>query len=662
MADSFYRARFGIRAAPFQLTPDPAFYFDNAEHRRVLSELSAALAHGADLVAVSGEIGTGKTTLCGTLIDQLAYDGFATARVVSTQLDADDLLFAAATAFGVGRRELPAAAAASLQRWLLAMANERRRAVLLVDEAQHLDPSALQTLQQLAAMRPLGTSVLQVVLAGQPELATTLASATMRPLAAALGAHSRIAPLDLAGTRGYIEHRLQMAGWTGTPVITDDAFEAVFQSTRGVPRRINLLCNRLLLASYIADGASIDGEAVRSAAGDLRAECGDSVPAGLSPAAATPRQRPPKPRPEGPWWCVVDGQSDHLQAAALMRAMAGHDGLQPVQLVRVRDNDALQRHGAAFAALSVAPHRLGLPAQRALPVARVVAATEALIARERPRGVVVFGGSEAAAACAFAARDSGAALVHMEADRHGRADTDLAQVFTDQLSQWAYTGWDTTAGDAVKAARCVGSLAADAVLYSLAHMTPALEGAAQRLLPDEAMRRRRGYAVAAFHQRATLDHAVRLGTVVETLRDIARDLPLIWPMHGEIAQRLVEWRHAARLEGSAVHCVPMQSHGVFLALMREASCVLTDSSIVCDEAALLGVPAIKVGSLGNVVDGSPRPTRVDQAMAGKSVTWALWRLMYGGAPTIELPPTWDGKSAQRLVEDLTQRIAQHVTA
>lgn len=661
MADSFYRARFGIRAAPFQLTPDPAFFFDNAEHRRVLSELSAALARGADLVALSGEIGTGKTTLSGALIDQLAYDGFATARVVSTQLDAEDLLFAVATAFGVGRRELPVAAAtAALQRWLLSLANDRRRAVLLVDEAQHLGANALQTLQQLATTRPLGTGVLQVVLSGQPELAATLASPTLRPLAAALGAHCRIAPLDAAGTRGYIEHRLQMAGWSGTPTIAADAFAEVFRATRGVPRRINLLCNRLLLASYIADGAPIDDDAVRSAAGDLRAEWGDSRPGGLS-SAVPAKPRVTRPRPEGPWWCVVDGQSDHLQAAALLRAMTGHDALSPVQLVRVRDNDALRRHDTLWAGSPVTVHCLGMPTQRALPVARVVTAMETLIARERPRGIVLFGGSEAAAACAFAARDSGATLVHVEADRHGRAETDLAQVFTDQLSQWGYSGWGVEVAEGARASQGVGSLVADAVLHSLANMAPAMESAAQRLLPDEAMRRRRGYAVAAFHRRATLDHAVRLGTVVETLRDIARDLPLVWPMHGEIAQRLVEWRHAARLEGSAVKCVPMQPHGVFLALMREASCVLTDSSIVCDEAALLGVPAIKVGTTGNVVDAAARPTRVDHAMAGKSVTWALWRLMYGGAPSLVLPALWDGKSAQRIVEDLALRTAQHVT-
>jgi general secretion pathway protein A len=271
MYESFYR----LTGSPFLLNPDPSFFFASRGHNSAFSHLKYGIFQGEGFIVITGEIGAGKTTVVRAMIEQLDASKLVTAQLVSTQLEADDLLQSVATAFG-----LPAMAGskagllATIEAFLVSLVPQGKRAVLIVDEAQNLSQRALEELRMLSNFQLGQRALLQSVLVGQPELRQLLRAASMEQLRQRITSSYHLGPLDGDETRRYIEHRLRHVGWLGDSLIADDAFAPIHHAAGGVPRRVNSLCNRLLLYGYLNEKQVLGADDVARVVDELREEIG----------------------------------------------------------------------------------------------------------------------------------------------------------------------------------------------------------------------------------------------------------------------------------------------------------------------------------------------------------------------------------------------------
>jgi putative secretion ATPase (PEP-CTERM system associated) len=284
-----YEAHFGLSGQPFQLNPDPAFYFNSRGHGHALAYLRYGVSQGEGFIVVTGEIGAGKTTLVRTLLGELDRQQVVAAQIVSTQLDSGDLLQAIITAFGIPAQGASKAyTIATLEAFLTTLAAQGRRALLIVDEAQNLNRGAVEELRMLSNFQLGHHSLLQSFLVGQPELRRILEAPDMEQLRQRISASCHLGPLDADETRAYIEHRLHRVGWSGRPTISAAGFDQLYRWSGGVPRRINRLANRVLLATFLDNRAEVDAALVENTARELRGEIGDTSedPAQVLPRAA----------------------------------------------------------------------------------------------------------------------------------------------------------------------------------------------------------------------------------------------------------------------------------------------------------------------------------------------------------------------------------------
>jgi general secretion pathway protein A len=284
-----YEPFYSLSGKPFQLSPDPTFYYGSPVHRRAYAYLEYGLYQGEGFIVITGEVGAGKTTLVRNLLAHLDSRQVAAAHLVSTQLDADDLLRAVAGAFGLAVKNTDKASLlAELEGFLRRVAAERKRALLIVDEAQNLTPRAVEELRMLSNFQAGERALLQSFLIGQPELRAILQGQDMQQFRQRIIASYHLGPLDRAETESYIVHRLKQVGWVGDPRLEPAAFESIFGFTAGIPRRINLLCNRLLLAGFLNEKHMLDAPDVEVVAGEIKDELGLAVRNGG--AAAEPAQ------------------------------------------------------------------------------------------------------------------------------------------------------------------------------------------------------------------------------------------------------------------------------------------------------------------------------------------------------------------------------------
>ena len=273
MFEPFY----GLKAAPFQLSPDPSFYFESRGHGHALSYLKFGVYQQEGFIVVTGEIGAGKTTLVRTLLQGLDPEQVVAAQVVNTQLNEGELLASICNAFGVPVQGTSKAQLVStLEAFFTVVAAEGRRALLVVDEAQNLGRREIEELRMLSNFQLGNHALLQSFLVGQPELRHMLGSASMEQLRQRVIASCHLGPLTQDETRAYVQHRLRHAGSDETPIFDEGAFVKVFEFSGGIPRRINLLCSRALLAGFLAGQRLIDAAVVTSTAEDLQAELGPS--------------------------------------------------------------------------------------------------------------------------------------------------------------------------------------------------------------------------------------------------------------------------------------------------------------------------------------------------------------------------------------------------
>lgn len=304
---------------PFQLTPDPRFYYESATHRKAMTYLGYGLAQGEGFIVVTGEVGTGKTMLVGRLMATIDRSRLTAINLVSTQLEGEDILRIVALALGVATDvAAKGQLLARIERFLHEQARGGKRTLLIVDEAQNLPISALEELRMLSNFQYGGQALLQIFLLGQPEFRDALAQPRFEQLRQRVIATHHLTAMGAEEVAPYIMHRLACAGWKGTPRFTGDAYAAFHRLSGGIPRRLNMLAGRVMLQGAIERLIDIDGEVVEDVAADLASESimpaeGPQPRAQAMPAAwpeqpgvppplpidPPPPVAPPPPRPPG---------------------------------------------------------------------------------------------------------------------------------------------------------------------------------------------------------------------------------------------------------------------------------------------------------------------------------------------------------------------------
>jgi len=283
MYESFYH----LTGKPFQLNPDPAFFFASRGHKRAFAYLQYGVHQSEGFIVITGEIGAGKTTLVRNLFEQLDRSQLVAAQLVSTQLDADDMLRSIAVAFGLNVKSVDKATLlASLEAFLCQLAVSQKRALLVVDEAQNLTPRAIEELRMLSNFQLGEQALLQSFLIGQPELRQMMQGSEMQQLRQRVIASYHLGPLDKTETQAYIEHRLTHVGWSGDPQFEPVALELIHTASAGIPRRINTLCNRLMLAGFLGEKHVFGVNDVQQIAHEINEELGPEAALARIPAAA----------------------------------------------------------------------------------------------------------------------------------------------------------------------------------------------------------------------------------------------------------------------------------------------------------------------------------------------------------------------------------------
>ena len=267
-----YEAYYHLQAKPFQLTSDPRFFFSSKGHRRAMAYLVYGAHQGEGFIVITGEIGAGKTMLAATLAHNVASRSLVLAKVVSTNLEADDMVRMVATSFGLPQENSKAALLNAVEQFLLACHRQGKRALLVVDEAQNLPARSVEELRMLSNFVSADKPLLQTFLLGQPEFRKTLQSPAMEQLRQRVIASCHLGPMDGAETEAYIVHRLKTVGWREDPSFSKEAFAAIHQYTGGIPRKINILCDRLLLMSRLDEKHAITVNAVAVVINELQQE------------------------------------------------------------------------------------------------------------------------------------------------------------------------------------------------------------------------------------------------------------------------------------------------------------------------------------------------------------------------------------------------------
>lgn len=276
-----YETYYGLNSKPFQLNPDPSFYFGSKQHRRAKAYLEYGVQRNEGFIVITGEVGAGKTTIVRGLLASLDSEKVVAANLVTTQLDAEDTLRMVGAAFGVRVKDVSKAdVLMALEAYLVNQTSQGKRCLLVVDEAQNLTSRAVEELRMLSNFQFGQQALLQTFLVGQPEFRTILQSPSMQQLRQRVTATCHIGPLDLDETRGYIQHRLKCAGATGRPTFSADAFEGIFKASGGIPRRINFICDRLLLLGYLGNKDAFGLDDVNEVVNEIHDE--SAVPASRS--------------------------------------------------------------------------------------------------------------------------------------------------------------------------------------------------------------------------------------------------------------------------------------------------------------------------------------------------------------------------------------------
>ncbi len=254
----------GLREKPFSITADPSFLYLSKKHREALSHMVYGIRERKGFVEITGEIGTGKTTLCKALLRHLD-PATKTALILQPDLSELQLLQAIVQDFGLNPMRVTNRLGLfnQLNQFLLDQAQLGNNIVLVIDEAQNLSLRILEQIRMFSNLETDKEKLIQIILVGQPQLRDKLSLPALEQLRQRIGVRYHITPLDLDEVRTYIDHRLRIAGSDGTLEWTPEGVDEVYRCSRGIPRLINLVCDRSLLACYVFRMKRVDRNIVR---------------------------------------------------------------------------------------------------------------------------------------------------------------------------------------------------------------------------------------------------------------------------------------------------------------------------------------------------------------------------------------------------------------
>jgi general secretion pathway protein A len=709
-----YESHFGLGGPPFQLNPDPAFYFDSRGHSNALAYLRFGVYQGEGFIVVTGEIGAGKTTLVRALLEGLDADRIVAAQVVSTQLESGDLLRSIVTSFGIpAQGTSKAQLLATLESFLTALAAKKRRALLIIDEAQNLGREAIEELRMLSNFQIGNHALLQSFLIGQPELRRLIESASMEQLRQRIIASCHLGPLDSAETRAYIEHRLHHVGWKDRPRFEPAAFEAIHRWTEGIPRRVNLLCNRLLLGAFLANQDVLSAELVDRTGRELRGETGESSIApplvsggsmGAAPmaanagSAASPVRSVPrpvdlsttarlrivdegvtrqvsKPLPKGGGHLVfvVDTRINALKCTALAQAIAAQAQLPAVVFVNPGSQAALAGDNELAALLPPPPETIHLGVAEGAPADASAAVTlrfDAVLEEIKPAAVLAMGQSDAVLACSLLARRRGVPLLRLDggmrhADRLG--DEQLSARLIDRMADVVYTHRMTAhyslfrEGIAAENVTCIGEPLL-AVMRALAPLVPAGADTLARLGMTRQWRKHasHGYALVSCQVGPDDLEPGDLREFVAALRAMGRDTPLLWPLAERTLRELQTQGLERALNDSHVALAPPLAYVQHLALMREVTCLVSGPGAThVDEACCLRLRSLMLSRRASAA------TRIDDLLLTvigldpELAVRELGEITAGAGQPRPAPAQWDADAGLRLADHLQAWLADH---
>ena len=288
-----YETYYALSAKPFQLRPDPHFYFGSKGHKRAMAYLEYGLSQGEGFIVITGEVGAGKTTLVRNLLNKIPTDQIVAAHIVNTSLDPEDTLRMVVSSFGLPYEGASKAELLNrLEQFLRAVDRQGKRALLVIDEAQNLNTRTVEELRMLSNFQTDERSLLQTFLLGQPEFRATLHSPGMQQLRQRVIASYHLGPMDAQETRAYVEHRLATVGWKGDPAFDEGAYAAIYAYSGGIPRKTNTLMDRVLLMGYLEEMHAFTEADVNTVVRDIAEEYQLPEVMGTPDAGALPQAQP----------------------------------------------------------------------------------------------------------------------------------------------------------------------------------------------------------------------------------------------------------------------------------------------------------------------------------------------------------------------------------
>ncbi|MEW4447858.1 XrtA/PEP-CTERM system-associated ATPase [Qipengyuania sp. JC766] len=328
-----YERFYDLTGRPFQLTPDPSFYFESATHRKALSYLGYGMAQAEGFIVITGEVGAGKSTLVGHLMRKVDPERMTIGQIVTSNLDGAELVHVAAQSFGLDiEGHDKASALGAIEAFLQDEARAGRRSMLVVDEAQNLSVEALEELRMLSNFQLGSFPLLQILLLGQPEFRTILTDhPELEQLRQRVIATHHLSAMQPEEIGPYMEHRLEHVGWDGNPEFDPEVFAAIHAATGGIPRRVNQVANRLLLLGAVEQREQIDTAMLESVLKEMRDDR-------MAPASDAARDGRPQAAPApGP---VKHAMAQGAQAAEAPAATTPAPDIMPdvERMLAARDN------------------------------------------------------------------------------------------------------------------------------------------------------------------------------------------------------------------------------------------------------------------------------------------------------------------------------------
>jgi putative secretion ATPase (PEP-CTERM system associated) len=273
-----YESYYGFKERPFQLSPDPRFFFASSHHQRALSYLQYGLDQGEGFIVVTGPIGTGKTTIARNLLSNLGDASIVAAQLVTTKLSPQELLELVVSEFKITvKSESKSDLLKGIELFLIQLHHQGKRALLIVDEAQNLPSETVEELRMLSNFQLDNKPLIQSFLLGQEELKGIIQAPNMEQFRQRIIASAHLKPLVSKEVKKYINHRLNQAGCNKEQLFSDAAFELIYEKTLGVPRKINIFVDRLLLFGFLEELDEINVDAINEVAQEMEVELTGSL-------------------------------------------------------------------------------------------------------------------------------------------------------------------------------------------------------------------------------------------------------------------------------------------------------------------------------------------------------------------------------------------------